>query len=327
MKSRKRLLPSSGAVKRDSSVGKLATYGTVVHFPGSPWAQDQAGTRAMSGPAVVALGATPYGRVVDAAHAFKVHPSFLDVSGGRINRTSAALRHLRSHVSPSRTRTLILLVNADPVLLRRIDLHLSDEGYRVAAVSSFQLAKEALQSVWPDLLMADIRLGAFNGLHLAARSRLERPSLPVIITHACYDSVLETEAQRLGATFVVNPLQNSEFLSHVRGALQNRGQALPTTRRWPRKQVSAIVEAQAASTPARIVDLSHGGLRLQLRDPGHCLPPIFEMALPSAGITMKACRIWTSRSPATADVWCGAELVDTGASVASQWREFVDSVT
>ena len=175
----------------------------------------------MGGPAIVALGAAPEGRVVDAPYVLNVHPSFLDISGGRIDRAFPALRPLRSHVSPSRTQTLILLVHADPVVLRRIDVHLSDQGYRVAAVSSFQVAKEALQSAWPDLLMADIRLGAFNGLHLAARSRLDRPDLPVIITHASYDPVLETEAKRLGATFVVNPLENSEFLRHVRGALEN----------------------------------------------------------------------------------------------------------
>jgi len=126
--------------------------------------------------------------------------------------------------------TRILLVNADPVALRRIDAHLSGEGYVVSTLSTFQSAKELFNRLGPDLLVADIRLEAFNGLHLAARSRLDSPSLPVIITHASYDPVLETEAQRLGATFVVNPLENSEFLRHVRGALDKHRQVLPTSR-------------------------------------------------------------------------------------------------
>ena len=123
--------------------------------------------------------------------------------------------------------TRILLVNADPVILQRIDANLAGEGYEVVAVSSFQLAKQLLGSLAPDLLVADIRLEAFNGLHLAARSRFDHPSMPVIITHASYDRFLETQARRLGAAFIVNPLENPEFLQLVRAALDEPRHAQP----------------------------------------------------------------------------------------------------
>src|ERR1700704_987208 len=38
----------------------------------------------------------------------------------------------------------ILLVNADPLALERINARLAGEGYRVIAVSSFQYAKQAM---------------------------------------------------------------------------------------------------------------------------------------------------------------------------------------
>ncbi len=231
MKSQTRPPRSLQAAERDRALGRLGTYRTDAPFPRSPLAQEEVGTRRMGGLAVAVLGAAPQRRVVDAPHVLKVHPSSLGRPDERIDEASAALLRLQGPASYSRRHIRILLVNADPVALRRIGAYLSDEGYWVASVSSFQLAKELLHSVRPDLLMADIRLGAFNGLHLAARSRLDSPNLPVIITHASYDPVLETEAQRLGATFVVNPLENCEFLRHVRGALDNHRQALPTIRR------------------------------------------------------------------------------------------------
>ena len=79
---------------------------------------------------------------------------------------------------------LILLVDADRTILKKTEMLLSAQGHLVIAVSSFQEAKGLLNSVSPDLLIADVRLDAFNGLHLAARSRLDHPGLPVIITHA-----------------------------------------------------------------------------------------------------------------------------------------------
>jgi len=116
-------------------------------------------------------------------------------------------------------RATILLVNADHMALWRIEAQLSAEGYVVMAVPSFDAAKGVLSSVGADLVVADVRLEAYNGLHLAARSQVEAPNRPVIITHVSYDPVLETEARHLGAVFVVNPLGNPAFLQQVRAAV------------------------------------------------------------------------------------------------------------
>jgi CheY-like chemotaxis protein len=110
----------------------------------------------------------------------------------------------------------ILLVDADPAALRRVDARLSGQGYGVAAVSSLEAAKARFDAVDPDLVVAAIRLRAFNGLHLAAWLRNNHPNLPIIITHTSFDPVLARDAQRLGAIFVVQPLEGPEFLQHVR---------------------------------------------------------------------------------------------------------------
>jgi len=95
----------------------------------------------------------------------------------------------------------------------------------VLAVSSFQYAKHSLNVDPPDLLVADVRLEAFNGLHLAARSRIDNPGLPVIITNISPDTVLESQARDLGAIYIVNPLENPEFLQYVRAAFDESRRA------------------------------------------------------------------------------------------------------
>ena len=115
--------------------------------------------------------------------------------------------------------SLVVLVHADPNILQRAEALLYDAGYAVVSASSFQAARMALDCVEPDLLIADVRLDDFNGLHLAILSRLERPRTRVIITHASPDPSLEREAGRCDAAFVVNPLANPDFLRTVRSAL------------------------------------------------------------------------------------------------------------
>ena len=216
---------------------------------------------------------------------------------------------------------LILLVHSDVPVLRQLESLLSKD-YLITTASSFQDAQQLLHAVSPDLLIADIRLQAFNGLHLAVRSRFDHPSRPIIITHASYDPVLESEARRLGALFVVNPLDDAEFVQRVHATLERHRSTQPTVRRWPRKRAFDAVEAQAASFPAVIADMSYGGLRLVFEAP-HDVPSTFDVTLPASGIRLTAHRVWTGSSPAN-DFQCGAELADVGAVPA--WRDFVDAV-
>lgn len=119
---------------------------------------------------------------------------------------------------------LILVVNTDPEALRGITALLSREAYLVIPASSFHEARDLLGSIYPDLLIADVRLEAFNGLHLAVQSRIDHPSLPVIITHTSADPVLEADARREGAVFIVKPLETPEFPHLVRSMLDEREQ-------------------------------------------------------------------------------------------------------
>lgn len=216
---------------------------------------------------------------------------------------------------------LILLVHADVPTLRRLESLLSKD-YLVTTASSFQDAQQLLQAVSPDLLIADIRLESFNGLHLAVRSRFDHPSRPIIITHAFHDPVLESEARRQGALFVVNPLDDAEFVQRVHSTLERNRHTQTTVRRWPRKRAFDEVEAQTAAARAVIADMSYGGLRLVF-ETACDVPSTFDVMLPGSGIRLRAYRVWTGWS-ATNDFQCGAELAEIG--TLSAWRDFVDAV-
>lgn len=221
---------------------------------------------------------------------------------------------------------LIIVVNANRMALLQTEALLSSEGHFVLAVPSFLEAKELLDSVSPELLIADVRLDEFNGLHLAAHSRLDHPSLPVIITHASPDPVLERDANRLGATFVVKPLEDPDFARRVAATLREHHSGQSLIRRWPRKRVTEIVEAKVNLSAAQVVDMSYGGLRLVFQDPLHTLAQTFEVTVPACGLTLPVHRVWTGPSPTGDDLWCGAEIDDAAGGTSDQWREFVDSV-
>jgi DNA-binding NtrC family response regulator len=121
--------------------------------------------------------------------------------------------------STLRRRTRILLVNADRSQLHQLEATLLANGYGVVSASTFKAALELLDAIAPDMLVADVRLEAYNGLHLATRSRCHCPGRPVIVTHGSFDPVLDMYARSLDVPFIVKPLDNPEFLRHVRGVL------------------------------------------------------------------------------------------------------------
>src|SRR5262245_9823802 len=114
---------------------------------------------------------------------------------------------------------LIFVVHADPGTLKGLEALLSQHAFTVAAIDSFARAKEHLNAVSPDLLIVDVKLGPFNGLHLVVRSSLDHPNLPAIVTHDQPDPVIESEARRLHADFIVKPLENPAFMPAVLAAV------------------------------------------------------------------------------------------------------------
>lgn len=84
-------------------------------------------------------------------------------------------------------------------------------GYEVRLRSTLSGGTRALD--WrPDLIIADVKLGAFNGLQLAMRASWT--GVPAVVIGGV-DRVLKREAQALGATYVGGTIGGDSMLALV----------------------------------------------------------------------------------------------------------------
>jgi DNA-binding NtrC family response regulator len=113
----------------------------------------------------------------------------------------------------------VLVVDSDPADLSDTVRLLQSAGYRVASASAFDQAKEILANDSPDLLITGLRLGPYNGLHLVLRSQADHPGMAAIVTSRVRDAVLEAEALRHKAAYLLRPLADGEFLEAIMRSL------------------------------------------------------------------------------------------------------------
>jgi DNA-binding response OmpR family regulator len=120
-------------------------------------------------------------------------------------------------------RKKILIVDDDPSLLEALERSFKEAGEDVVAHSSFEQARRALQTTHFDALITDVRLGAFNGLQLAVISRDTYPDIRLIVFSGFDDPVLRTEAEHVGATYIVKPVTGAKLLEVLRQPNQPKG--------------------------------------------------------------------------------------------------------
>jgi DNA-binding response OmpR family regulator len=105
----------------------------------------------------------------------------------------------------------ILVVSPDAGLTPTLQL-LTCSGYQATGAATFEDATRLLATMTPDLLIADERLGAFNGLHLVLRGRAGHPDMRAIVTTSVKDDCFEREALRLNAQCFVKPRDPADWL-------------------------------------------------------------------------------------------------------------------
>lgn len=119
-------------------------------------------------------------------------------------------------------RARILIVDDDHAYVAGVTEYLEANGFEVIAANSFEAAKHALLTDGPQLVIVDVRLGAFNGLQLISTGRVK---VPAIVVTGFDDPVLRAEAAGFGAQYVVKPIVPTELLTLVRQLLTEVGEA------------------------------------------------------------------------------------------------------
>ena len=139
------------------------------------------------------------------------------------------LLHTMTERAGQRRHRSIVVVEADPRELSKTINTLQAAGYQVVGASKFEEAKRLLADAPPSLLITGVRLGAYNGLHLIVRSRIDHPEMNAILTNHAPDPVLRAEAERQKATYLVRPWSHQDLLSAIARSLQeSTPQAAPT---------------------------------------------------------------------------------------------------
>jgi CheY-like chemotaxis protein len=225
------------------------------------------------------------------------------------------------------TPDTVLVADADAQALRAAATALADAGYLVMQAASFADARSRLATARPDVLITSVRLGGYNGLQLVIGSRLALPRLVCIVTHAVLDPVLQAAASSHNATFLVQPVAWELFLGVLGRLLEARGDRPRPTRprRRPRSAPEREVAAALGLAPGCVVDLSYGGVRLELSQRIVEPPRATQaLALPEEGLALRARAVWTCGAGADGPWLCGVEIDDPDPIANRAWRAFVD---
>ena len=108
----------------------------------------------------------------------------------------------------------VLIVDDDRALLKLLGQWLTGDGYAVVACDRFETAKQHLSKDPPDVLLTDVRLGAFNGLQLVilAKEQARRPSRSDV---GFDDPMLRRDAGLFGAGYLVKPFSHQQVLASL----------------------------------------------------------------------------------------------------------------
>jgi DNA-binding NtrC family response regulator len=112
----------------------------------------------------------------------------------------------------------VLIVEDDRASLDGLVALMAGAGYRVTGAPSFEEGRRALAAL-PDVLVTDVRLGAYNGLQLIIRGRALNPRLHAIVVTGHSDVVVRREAERLDAIHLEKPVNPARLLDEVAHAL------------------------------------------------------------------------------------------------------------
>lgn len=216
----------------------------------------------------------------------------------------------------------VLVVDDDELTLGGLLELLRDAGHQATGAATFDAARRLLDVGTYDLLVADVRLRSQNGLHLVRLSRLLHPEMGIILVTGYPEPSLALEASRYGATYLEKPIAPREFMHAVERLLAQ----VRRERRWPRHAAPQVLQLQIATWPARLVDVSYGGLRFEMPAPDTPLPPTVPIRMPSLNLYLEAETVWTDRTTSPGSLLGGLALLSEGEDAPLAWRALVDTV-
>ncbi len=210
----------------------------------------------------------------------------------------------------------VLIVTTNPADLAAHERAFIEAGFFVTAASSFEEARRRVDAYMPDVLVAALRLGDFNGLHLATVTRMSK-TRPTTVVMGEVDTDSEADAIATGSHFLVRPAA-----AELVGLVRRMRKTPAPVRRSRRVRVEGQIPIRVGTTTGRLMDVSPEGLRLTL-----CLshePSDAQAMRVSVGddvFDLRGMRRWTR--PASDGMECGLLLGDRPSQAETAWQRFV----
>ncbi|HET7617035.1 MAG TPA: response regulator [Vicinamibacterales bacterium] len=215
----------------------------------------------------------------------------------------------------------VLVLEDDPLRLHRLVEMLRQREYSVVGVSTAAEARLRLDH-WPaDLMIVPMRVGTASGLQMILACRTKHPELAGMIITEQDPHVLDMDAWRHGIAVISSAADAESFLMVV--AEQIAG--IKRRQRWPRKRVMDQIPVNVAGSSGRVVDVSYGGLRMELPSADSTLPARVTIDLPELRLRIRAQLVWSARGEDGTSYVCGVAVAED-AGTTLRWRQFVDRV-
>ena len=216
----------------------------------------------------------------------------------------------------------VLVVDDDEARRQEVVAILRRREYPVDSASAVAPAYALLLRQPVSLVVAGISVGSMNGLQFIVSCRVKKPEVAGMVIAGQPEDVSEMDAWRHGVTIVFRPLDADRFLMTVAEKLAS----IRPRQRWPRKKVTTYIPMHVQRLPARLLDVSYGGLRFQLEGESYGLKSPIRIEIPVSRLSMDAELVWSARGLDGASCLCGVMLSEhRGADHA--WRAFVDRVS
>jgi CheY-like chemotaxis protein len=114
----------------------------------------------------------------------------------------------------------ILLADDSPTIRKIVELTFSDTEIRVEAVATGQEAMERLESLEPDMVLADVVMPEPTGYDICSSIKSSSRPVPVLLLAGSFEPFDQEQAERCGADgHLVKPFESQTLRERVAGLL------------------------------------------------------------------------------------------------------------
>jgi DNA-binding response OmpR family regulator len=114
--------------------------------------------------------------------------------------------------------TVLVVDTHEPLLTRLVEI-LTAAGHHVVSCRCFEDGKRYLQRETPHAIVTELRLGAFNGLHLILLARQKAPDIAAVVYSGSEDSGIRLDAASGGACYLDKETLPGSLLAHLSSRL------------------------------------------------------------------------------------------------------------